>query len=283
MSGRLADIETRIDTVHKLETVISAMRGIAASRVQEAHLHLESIRTYAATIGMAIGEALAFVPQGDAPDRPPVVPTRHIIVVLAAEQGFAGAFSDQVFDVAAGALSATSEILLVGDRGLTGAEERNLTVGWFAPMIAHPDQTTTLATRIADAIFARIAGTSAARVSIVHASPGGGETLSIATRHLVPFDYARFPLSQSTLPPRMTLPPAVLLARLVEEHIFAEVSEAIMLSFAAENEARMRAMIAAQDNTASSLDDMTKMSRRLRQQDITEEVVELATASLMQR
>ena len=59
MSEHFADIEARIDAVHKLEAVITAMRGIAASRVQESQHHLDSIRTFAATIGAAIGSIQA--------------------------------------------------------------------------------------------------------------------------------------------------------------------------------------------------------------------------------
>ena len=44
----------------------------------------------------------------------------------------------------------------------------------------------------------------------------------------------------------------------------------------------MRAMIRAQENTGDTLDTLTALSRQVRQQDITEEIVELATASLTQ-
>ena len=69
MTGRLAEVEARIGTVHKLASVISAMRGIAAARVQEAQRHAEGIRTYADTIGAAIGEAMPLLPDRDPPPR----------------------------------------------------------------------------------------------------------------------------------------------------------------------------------------------------------------------
>ena len=95
MSGRLADVEARIETVHKLSAVIAAMRGIAASRAQEARRSTDAIRTYAATIGEAIGQALALLPPGDSAPASAMA-GRHALVVLAAEQGFAGAFSEKV-------------------------------------------------------------------------------------------------------------------------------------------------------------------------------------------
>ena len=53
-----------------------------------------------------------------------------------------------------------------------------------------------------------------------------------------------------------------------------------MLSFAAENEARMRAMIAARGNVARKLDELVGSFRRLRQDEITDEIIELSAGSI---
>jgi F-type H+-transporting ATPase subunit gamma len=53
-----------------------------------------------------------------------------------------------------------------------------------------------------------------------------------------------------------------------------------MLSFAAENEARMRAMIAARSNVSRKLDELVASFRRLRQEEITGEIIELSGGSI---
>jgi len=73
----------------------------------------------------------------------------------------------------------------------------------------------------------------------------------------------------------ISLPPASLLTQLAEEYVFAEVCEALTLSLAAENEARMRAMTAAKSNVSTMLDDLVARSRQLRQEEITNEIIEL--------
>lgn len=281
MSAAYSDVAARIETVHKLEAVIAAMRGIAAARVQEAHAHTRSIRTYATTIGDAIGHALSFVPLHDKPPND-TEETRHVVVLLTAEQGFAGAFSEAVFAAAAPAFEGAYELLLVGGRGLEISAEHGRDVSWSASMIAHPAEASGLATRITDAIYARLAKGDVSHVSIIHSEPGEAGQIEMKVSRLVPFDYGRFTIADTLVPPRLTLPPEQLLERLVEEYLFAEVSEAVMLSFAAENEARMRAMIAAHDNVVASLETLVAASRRLRQQEITEEIVELATGSMTQ-
>ena len=276
MSGRLADISARIDTVHKLESVIKAMRGIAASRVQEANQHLQSVRSYAATIGTGISQVLARVPPAD--ERPNG--EGHAVVVFAAEQGFAGGFSDRVFDHVARQFDAKDTLFVVGDRGVSEAVERGWPLGWQAPMVSQPALALGLATRLTDVLFERLAAGAFGSISVVHAAPTAGGA-DIHVDRLVPFDFERFPAADDG-DALFSLPPTVMLESLVQEYVFAQLAEAALLSFAAENEARMRAMIAAQDNTAETLAQMVATSRQLRQEEITEEILELAVSGLAQ-
>lgn len=276
MSERLIDVTQRIRTVHQLSAVISAMRGIAAARAREARAQLDGIRAYAKTIGGGIGHALAFMAE------PPHAGTGsghdgQIVIALCAEQGFAGAFSAHVLEgveqIRRRAPERAFTLFIIGDRGVLAAEEKGIACDWSAAMISHPDQAPALASRIVEALYARLDG--GPEVRLIHAVPGEG-TSQLLEKRLVPFDFGRFPLARNAVPPLTTLPPDVLLARLVEEYVFTELAEAIMLSFAAENEARMRAMIAARTNVDKTLDTLVARSRQLRQEEITNEIVELA-------
>lgn len=281
MTERLSDVEARIHTVHQLSAVITAMRGIAAARTREARTQLDGVRAYAGTIATAIGHALAFLPAAERLGPPPQAPGTHVIIALCAEQGFAGSFNEHVFDAVQRVQNEQpcpqTELLVVGDRGLMIADQRGLTVNWSVPMVAHPAQVAKLANRIVEALYARLDEERVVRVTLLHKTPDMSEVLPVVERRLVPFDFSRFPLPQGARAPLITLSPQALLAKLVEEYIFAELCEAVTLSFAAENEARMRAMIAARSNVEKTLDGLVIRSRQLRQEEITNEVVELAT------
>ena len=219
---------------------------------------------------------MAFLPETERSDAAGGGSGTHVVIALCAEQGFAGAFSERVLDIASGKSEA---LLLIGDRGLLVARERGLEVAWSAPMVGHADQVAVLANRIVEALYDRLDTGHIARVTVVHATPGAGSLPEIVTTQLVPFDFQRFPPSPHAVPPRLTLPPRVLLEQLVEEYVFAALCEATMLSFAAENEARMRAMIGAKTNVAKTLDTLRARSRQLRQEEITNEIIELAAGA----
>ncbi|MFX1676766.1 F0F1 ATP synthase subunit gamma [Paraburkholderia sp. A2WS-5] len=55
-----------------------------------------------------------------------------------------------------------------------------------------------------------------------------------------------------------------------------QLCEALMPSFAAENEARVRAMLAARTHVQQRLNDLTQHYRAVRQEEITSEIVELS-------
>nr|WP_051796677.1 F0F1 ATP synthase subunit gamma [Agrobacterium tumefaciens] len=115
----------------------------------------------------------------------------------------------------------------------------------------------------------------------MHAEPGT-PTETIAHQRLAPFDYDRFPQPARPQRPLMTMPPERLMEQLAQEFVFARISEAVILSYAAENEARTRAMTEANTNAARTLEELQQLYRLSRQEEITAEIIELA-GSFMDR
>ena len=295
MSNKLSEVQARMNGVHGLESVVGAMRGIAAARSREARSRLDGIRACARIVSAAIGDALLLIDDHVSPEiaNAPAKQDAATVIVLCAEQGFVGTFNEHVIDAAlassleAGRASST-EYLLLGDRGIVAATERGLNVGWSAPMVTHADEVPALADRLTGVLFQRLVAGRTTRVSVVHATPNPTASVQTVEQTLLPFDYGRFSAASSAAssatarrnPPLTTLSPQQLLSQLAEEYIFAQLCEAIMLSFAAENEARMRAMIAARTNVHDKLEALTGDYRRLRQEEITSEIVELSAGSI---
>lgn len=280
MSGQLAEVAARLDSTRQLGSVISAMRAIAANRSQQARRKLEAIRLYAATIGQAIDQVLGTFPAGRFVAAPAAKNEGVLVVALCAEQGFAGSFNERVLDVALPlADNDDSRLFIVGDRGLMVAGNRGRAPDWSVPMAAHTDEVSALADRISDAVYAALAPHGPGRVLLVHGSPGEGEDQTIVRRWLLPFDFGRFPARLADgQAPLINLPPMALLEQLAVEYVHADLCEALMLSYAAENQARMQAMIAAHGNLERTEASLTLEFQRVRQEDITDEILELSAA-----
>ena len=275
MTERLADISRRIANVRQLEAVVTAMRGIAASHAQQSRTRLPGVRAYTEVIAGAIASALPLAAP-DPPDRTRAG-RRVGVILFAAEQGFAGAFSDRMLDAAAPLLPGAA-LFLVGTRGILLAEERHLPLAWRSFMAPHVDAVPVVAGRIADALYEHMAADAFDRVSLVFPVWAAETGLTVETRALLPFDFHRFAGPPAAQPPLTTLPARVLLARLAEEYVFAELCEAAFSAFAAENEARVAAMMAAKGNIERVRIGLEARERQTRQEEITAEVAELAGA-----
>jgi F-type H+-transporting ATPase subunit gamma len=279
MTERLADINACISGIDQLGAVVNAMRGIAAARAQQARGQLAAVDSYAATIAVAIGRALALGPTA----RPGAVrrSTRPALVLFCAEQGFAGAFSERVLD-AAGADLATSEVFLVGTRGGVVAAERDITAGWKIPMPSHSLGIPKLADTIAEALYIRIATGEIDRLDAVFSERQPGHGIKVKHRRLFPFDMGQFPPSNANAP-LFNLAPEALLNELTADYLHAQLCNAALHAFAAENEARMEAMAAAHSQIERQLSELQATQRHVRQEEITAEIIELAVGETASR
>lgn len=277
MAERLAEVSAQIQNVRQLEAVVTALRGIAASRAQRARSLLAGIDSYSAVVSRAIGQALALMP-ADFQYTSPRRGGQTGLILFCAEQGFAGAFSERVLN-AAGADLTNAMTILIGTRGLVVARERGLDPSWSAPMASHVDAVPSLANSIADALYAQMAGGRTSTIEMIAPRSTSRGSVGIERHSLLPLDFAQFAGASQTLPPLTTLRPQELLERLAAEYVYARLCEAAMHAYEAENQARMVTMTAARHNIGTRLVTLTQREQQLRQEQITNEIVELAAGA----
>jgi F-type H+-transporting ATPase subunit gamma len=277
MAERLADIVTQIQNFRQLEAVVTAMRGIAASRAQKAQSLLAGIEAYCNVISRAMGQALSLLPM-DIMTSPPLRRARPGLILFCAEQGFAGAFSERVLDAVAGDIGSAMS-LVVGTRGASVANERGIKPAWSTPMATHVDAIPSFANRLVDALYGYVATGTIAKLDIIFSRSVSGSAIHIDRHSLLPIDFGRFARPVEKQAPLTTLAPQLLLERLAAEYVYAQLCEAAMHAFEAENEARMMAMASAKTNIETKLAVLSQRERQLRQQEITTEIVELAAGA----
>lgn len=279
MTERLAAISRRIGTTRQLGAVVNAMRGIAGARAQQSRALLPAVRAYAEIAARAIGQARQ-LERSDKADRPgPSANGKPGLLVFGAEQGFAGAFAEQVLD-ATEAEFADAHVFLVGARSVSLAAERGLAIDWLGELPSRANAIPDTATDIVDALYAYLGDVGAVPVSLVYPVWVAGRGVAVTRRALLPFDPpAVSTVSATTQPPLVNLPATELLACLGQDYVFAQVCEAALEAFAAENEARTATMAAAKTNIDGKLTVLQAQESRIRQEEVTAEVVELASGA----
>jgi F-type H+-transporting ATPase subunit gamma len=143
-------------------------------------------------------------------------------------------------------------------------------------MPAHPDSVPKLADQIATELYSRIASGAIERLDTLFATGA----ITIERRGLFPLDPKKFGTSAQNSAPLLDLPPSVLLAELTADYVHAQLCDAALHAFAAENEARMDAMASAHREIDRQLDRLQMVQRIVRQDEITAEIIELAAGEL---
>jgi F-type H+-transporting ATPase subunit gamma len=280
LTERLADIGTRITGIRQLGAVVNAMRGIAAARAQHAAAQLAAVDRYAATIAAAIAQALALLPPNQ--PRPARSPGQLALVLFCAEQGFAGAFSERVLDAAAPDLEG-SELFVAGTRGQAFLAERKIIPEWMGTIPSHSPGIPKLAAEIVTALYARLAAGHVDRLEVVFCEWQPGKGINVVRQNVFPLNPAAFSAPARATTPLLNLAPAALLQELTADYLHAQLCQAALHGFVAENEARMEAMAAAHTHTERQLERLQATERRVRQEEITAEIIELAAGEAASR
>lgn len=272
MTERLADVNARIDGIEQLGAVVNAMKGIAAARARVARTQIAAIDSYAVTIATAMSSALAQngPPRGAMSRQTP----RKGLLVFCAEQGFAGAFSEHILESIEDDL-ATTTLFLVGTRGVSIAKTRGIVPIWSTAMPSHTPGIPKMADHISKAIYQSVDDGTIESLDVVYSGWTSGQC-KILRHSLFPIDLSALAVA-NTPTPMMQLPKASLIDSLSADYFHALVCKASLHAFAAENEARLQAMSSAGSQIERELDLFRAKLRRVRQEEITAEIIELGT------
>jgi F-type H+-transporting ATPase subunit gamma len=279
MTERLADISARIDGIEKLGSVVNAMRGIAAARSRQAQAELAAVDSYAEAIKAAIGRILPMVrmPYAGHGAGPP----RRAIVVFLAEEGFVSNFSEKVLGTLAD--WETSALLLVGTRGGALAREQGLKPLWQGAMPSRTASIPKLADMLAEVIYRGVTEAAIGTLDVFYATVGAAGVVETRRAPLLPFDPSGMSDAAGNREPLLQLPPADLLAKLAGEYLHAQLCQAALHAFAAENQARMQAMARTHGAVERMLESLQGRQRIVRQEEITAEIIELAAGETASR
>ena len=278
---RLGAVQARIASVRQLQEVVAAMRSLAAMRMAQAADTLAGARRYGAIIGAALAQALCLA-AGPPPFPPPFPPPGghddgpRALLVFAPEHGFVGGYAETLAEAARAA--APQRLLVIGAKGAQALAEGGRTADWAMPMASHAGGLDEVARRAADRIVEGLAGGWFVRLDLLFGRILEGGRRGVVRQALLPPDFSG--LGGAAGPhPLHHLPAEELLRRMIEEYMLSELVLAATEAMAAENAARLEAMTAAGDNIERKLGELQGLERILRQEQITEELLDVVNGA----
>jgi F-type H+-transporting ATPase subunit gamma len=300
------EVKSRISSVKNVQKITRAMEMVAAARLRRAEERIDHLRPYARELRKMtrqVAEAAGSEARGL-----PVLEEREDqknvgILLVTGDRGLAGSFNSQI--IRAGILlqrelggeGKSSSFSVVGRRGASsmrfrGEELRGEYVG-FTDRPAFAD-----ARRIADDLIASYVDEELDRVDLIYNRYVSPLTQYVRRQTLLPIQQAEvFGEGVEELTPteedideelaeahRKALwvyepEPEELLAELIPEYAQLSVYRALLESTASEHGARMTAMRNAAENAKEVISDLTLEMNRVRQAEITQEILEVVAGA----
>ena len=271
--------EKQIDTIEGLRDIISSMRSLAAIYLSRTEERLEGIRTYADTVGRAIEDCLF--------EREIALPEDEgkggAILAFFSEQGLCGRFNEVMAEAAVERAREVESphFIVVGRRGPALLRREGLDIIAELPSTTSPDGQDGVIHSIAKTVLGLVEKNAFGELYLLHArylSPGRIEP---RFERIQPLDLSQWRAEDDRIRarPHLALPRLRLLSELVNEYTFVNLFRAMTESLAGENGMRLQSMEAAKNNIDDTIDDLQMKVRILRQDEITEELLDLVSGA----
>jgi F-type H+-transporting ATPase subunit gamma len=289
------DVKNRIASVQNIRKITRAMEMVAAARLRRAEQRIEHLRPYAGAIRRMTRQA-AEAAGGEIGSLPILAEheseKRVALLLITADRGLAGAFNSQIIRAGIRAAQEYEEqgkevvFWATGRRGVSSLTFRGRDPkGAFTGFTDRPAYAN--AREVAEDLMANYVDDNVDKVEIFYNGYVSPLVQEVRRETLLPLQQAT--ILEGT--ERETEgaegetghhalveyepDPAAILERLVPDYVEISIFRALLESTASEHGARMTAMRSASENAGEVIDDLTLEMNRVRQAEITQEIMEV--------
>jgi len=294
----LIDLRRRIRSVKNMQQITKAMKMVSAAKLRRAHEHALGSRPYARMMAHVLSNVARASANLDQVAEMPLLQVREEkkiqLIVVSSDTGLAGAFNANLFRMAQRFIDehggAELRIEAIGRKGRDHYRRRNFKLsGEHVGIVDKPkyDQARKIADKMIDAY-------SQGEVDAVYIAVNEFKSAmapNLVLRKILPVEIPeeqpqpdKQPADQKKngaeqLDYIYEQPPGELLKALLPRYVEMEIYRALLESISAYHAARMTAMDAASKNAGDVIQDLTLNLNRVRQANITREIIEIVSGA----
>ena len=279
----IREIQGRIKSIEDTKKITNAMYLISSTKLRKARKDQENTSPYFTTVRQMIARLFADLPELESPyirkgDAAPA--KKHGFLVITADKGLAGSYNHNVLKCTLSHLEGCESpfLFVVGEVGRQTFRARKFPM---EPDFLYTAQNPSLdrAREIAGRLLEAYDNGTIDEVSIVYTKMKNSLAMETAFSRLLPLSKEAFDTPEN--PPQTlenhTFEPSAEAAikSIVPNYLTGVIYGALVESFCCEQNARMMAMSAANDNAEEILHDLNIQFNRVRQAIITQEITEV--------
>jgi F-type H+-transporting ATPase subunit gamma len=276
------EIRRRIGSVKNIRQITRAMQFVAASKLKRAQDATLASRPYGHSIDEVIADLAAVLGEEGHPLlRTPESGAPRTVVLFTTDRGLAGALNSNLIRFALKELEAAgagSTIITIGKKGrdalARGGYEISAAFPGYGDKPTFGDVTALVSLLVGDFLAGRSAG-----VTLIHPAFISTLTQRPEAVQLLPIkastDTAGIPGNQFLFEPD----PAAVLEALLPRYVATRIFQGVLETTACEQSSRMVAMKNATENAGDLISDLTLTYNKVRQSNITREMIEIASGA----
>jgi len=276
------EIRRRIGSVKNIRQITRAMQFVAASKLKRAQDATLASRPYGHSIDEVIADLASVLGEEGHPLlRTPESGAPRTIVLFTTDRGLAGALNSNLIRFALKELETAGEgstIITIGKKGrdalARGGYEISAAFPGYGDKPTFGDITALVTLVVDDFLAGRSAG-----VTLIHPAFISTLTQRPEAVQLLPIrasaDTAGIPGNQFLFEPD----PAAVLEALLPRYVATRIFQAVLETTACEQSSRMVAMKNATENAGDLISDLTLTYNKVRQSNITREMIEIASGA----
>ncbi|MBV8905834.1 MAG: ATP synthase F1 subunit gamma [Acidobacteriaceae bacterium] len=279
----LIDIRRRIRGVKNMQQITKAMKMVSAARLRRAQEHAIASRPYANMMQRVLSNVAAAAAGNDEAAALPLLQVREEkriqLIVVSSDTGLAGAFNANLFRMSQRFADEHRETDLrveaIGRKARDYFRKRNFSVtGEYVGIVDKPayDKAAEIADKMIDLY-------SKAEVDAVYIAVNEFKNVmspNLVLKKILPVEV---PQEGEQINYIYEQPPHELLSDLLPRYVEMSIYRALLESISAYHAARMTAMDAATSNAGDVLQDLTLNLNRVRQANITREIIEIVSGA----
>ena len=187
------DLDKRKVNVGKLKDIISALRSMAALRVQQSQKPVIGMRHYREVVA---GSIIRFNDYQDEIVEQSMRSTKELLIVFCSEFGFVGGFNRPILKMACSKATELTDIAIIGMRGKLLAAEYDVNPVWTMSMSSEHTSIQKTIKEIAARLFLAV-GEGVSSVKLIYAEQWGAGGTQVIYRSLLPVEMQGLPVANS--------------------------------------------------------------------------------------
>jgi F-type H+-transporting ATPase subunit gamma len=273
-------LQRRMGNLTDLQQIVRTMKALSAVSIRQYERAAYSLAEYERTVALGLRVVLRGRDQPHLPRRR--IPSRSARIVFGTDHGLCGRFNEVIAEHALSYGDRHYEAepwLAVGERVAAILEEP---VGGGIKVLPMPGSAAAITALVQQVLLRMDAWrqVGVGRVELFHNRPTARSGYEPHAQRLFPLELRDFRSGAewdwpSRRLPRFSMDRERLLGRLLRQHYFVLLFRACAESLAAEHGSRLAAMQAAEKNIDERLEEVTGRFRRVRQESITSELLDV--------